>query len=56
MINQYMVMYGWDRWLLSGSWQQFAAFRSVFDAILVAAAVAEFYFLYDDSRALDIVL
>ena len=54
MINQYMVMHGWDRWLLSGSWQQFAALRSVFDAIFVAAAVVEF--LYDDSQALDIVL
>ena len=56
MNNQYKVMQGSYCWLLSFLWQQFAALRSVFDAIFVAVAVVEAYFLYDDSRALGIVL
>ena len=45
-----------DCWLLSFLWQPLATLRSAFDAVFVAIVVVEAYFLYDDSRALGIVL
>ena len=56
MINQYMVMHGRDRWLLSFSWKPILVFEFVSNAIFAAAIVVEVYFLYDNNMALDTVL